>query len=358
MKILYLITKTEIGGAQMHVRDLIKSMVADGHQVALVSFPGGWLENEAKVAGAVFHSNIYFSNSLNPLNLIRSIRRIKKIVQDFSPDLVSLHSSSAGFAGRLAIRGRIPTIFTAHSFAFTKGAPVLRRIFAVMAEKLVALYTSKIICVSNFDRQQALYYRIATPEKIVTIYNGVQEGPANIGPKEDVIVSVGRLAYPKDFALLFEGYKLANTKMRLQIIGDGPDRKNIEEKIQSLGLTDKVELFTDLSPDALRVKLAKAKVFALISKHEGLPLSILEAMSSSLPVIASNVGGIPEEVDEKCGILVANNAQEIARAITTLSKENIQEQMGKSAREKFEQHFTLDQFLEKTKKVYSGLLQQ
>lgn len=353
MKILYLITKSEIGGAQVHVRDLMQSMVKDGHDVALMSYPGGWLTKEAENIGIKFYANQNFSNSLNPLNALKAILNIKKAVKDFSPDLVSIHSSGAGFFGRLAIRGRIPTVFTAHSFAFTDGAQAWRKIIAIVAEKIVARYTNQIICVSDFDRRLALRYRIAESEKLVTIYNGV--GSAGVGgaEREKIILANGRLAYPKDYMLLLEAYKLANLdSFRLEIISDGPDRGKIERKISELNLESRVVLLGNRTQAEVRKKLLQSKVFILISKHEGLPLSILEAMSAGLPVIASSVGGISEEIDCSCGILVVNTKEDIARALVTLSDEITQKQMGEFARQKFEEKFTLDKFLEETKKVY------
>ncbi len=357
MKILYLITKSEIGGAQVHVRELMKHMADDGHELALMSFPGGWLADEAKNLGVKFYSNQNFSNSLNPLNALKAILNIKKVVKDFSPDLVSIHSSGAGFFGRLAIRGRILTVFTAHSFAFTDGAPAWRKIIAIVAEKIVARYTNKIICVSDFDRRLAIRYRIAKPEKVVTIYNGVGSAGVVDTERENIVLANGRLAYPKDYMLLLEAYQLANLdSFRLEIISDGPDRGKIERKISELNLESRVALLGNQTQAEVRKKLLKSKVFILISKHEGLPLSILEAMSAGLPVVASNVGGISEEIDGSCGILVVNTKEDIARALITLSDEIKQKQMGESARQKFEEKFTLDKFLEATKKVYQELV--
>lgn len=356
MRILYLITKSEIGGAQVHVRDLMKSMVREGHSVALMSFPGGFLEDETKNLGVKFYSNSNFSNSFNPLNAIYAILNIRKAVKDFFPDLVSMHSSGASFLGRLAIRGKVPTIFTAHGFAFTDGASIFRKMVAIIAEKIVAKYTDKIICVSDFDRKLALKYRTTPAEKLVTIYNGVESTVLNYASRENIIIANGRLAYPKDYRLLLEAYKSVNLgDMRLEIIGDGPDRQIVESKIIELGLVGKVSLLGNLTQRAVREKLSQSKVFVLISKHEGFPLSILEAMSAGLPVIASRVGGIPEEVDSACGILVSNTKEDIAQALITLSSESKQKQMGESARKKFEEKFTLDRFLEATKKVYNGL---
>lgn len=357
MRILYTITKSEIGGAQVHVMQLAKYMKDTGHAVAVVSYPGGWLENEATKLGIRFYPNLYFGNSFNLFRIVKSISFIKKIISEFNPDLVHTHSSFAGIITRFAIKNKIPTIFTAHSFAFTDGASLFRKVIAPISERFASQYTSKIICVSEFDRRLALRYRIAPSEKLITIHNGASRNIFPESKRENIILANGRLAYPKEYLLLLEAYKLSDTDMRLEIISDGPDRPTIEAKISELNLGGKVILLGDLSSrEAVQKKLSTASLFIHISKHEGMPLAILEAMSAGLPVIASNVGGIPEEIDSSCGILVGNTEKEIAAAIERLSHPEAQNMMGVAARKKFEREFTLEQFLQKTLVVYETLV--
>lgn len=356
MRILYTITKSEIGGAQVHVMQLAKHMKDSGNAVAIVSQPGGWLENEATKLGIRFYNNPYFANSFNPFRIKKSFSLIKKIVSEFNPDIVHTHSSFAGIITRLAIKNKIPTIFTAHSWAFTDGASLFRKIIAPISERFASQYTSKIICVSKFDRELALQYRIASSEKITVIYNGVSETLLNTS-KEKNIVSVGRLAYPKDFVLLLQAYMASGSSLKFEIIGKGPDKRIIEEEIVRLGLVGRVTIRSDFNgPEDVRKELAKASIFILISKHEGLPITILEAMSAGLPIIASNVGGISEEIDETCGILVENNVEEICTAIKLLSETDKQKQMGESARRRYEEKFSLEKFLHETESVYISLV--
>ena len=356
MKILYTITKSEIGGAPVHVAHLAKSMKDRGHAVAISAYPGGWLEYEATKLGIRFYPNIYFANSFNPIKILKSLFFIKKIYNEFSPDIVHCHSSFAGVITRLAIRLKKPTIFTAHSFAFTDGASFFRKIIGILIEKIMSSYASKIICVSHYDKKLALKYKITKPEKLVVIHNGVVNNNFTPEVKQNSIITIGRLAYPKDYMLLLEAYKLSNTDMNLKIISDGPLRPKIEQKILDLNLKDKVVLLGDLSDQQEVFKeLSLSKFFILISKHEGLPMSILEAMSSGLPVIASNVGGISEQIDQTCGVLVNNKKEDISRAIEYLSNENLQNTMGQMAKKRFEEMFNLDKFVLETERVYISL---
>ncbi len=353
MRILYSITKGEIGGAQVHVLQLAKFMKDSGHAAAIMSASNSWLEWEATRLGIRFYPNNYFSNSFNPFRILKSFSHVKKIVSEFSPDVVHAHSSFAGIVTRLAVRNKVPTIFTAHSFAFTDGASIFRRLIAPLSERIAARYTKKIICVSEYDRQLALRYKIAPAEKLITIHNGVEGVKGSSIEKERIFICVGRLAYPKEYILLVEAF--ASTRLsdsKLVIVGDGPDKGKIKTKIKRLKLEDRVILLGELSPVEVAEEMQKAACFVLISKHEGLPMTILEAMSAGLPVIASNVGGIPEEIDKSCGILVQNTQEDIANALQTLSNPFIQKEMGEAAKKKFEDNFTLEKFLQATEKVY------
>lgn len=365
MKILYLITKSEIGGAQVHVLDLMKHMKEKGHEVGLMSFPGGWLEEEAKKIGVSFFSNKYFSNAYSPLNVLRSVLIIKKTIKIFGPNLVHCHSSGAGFFGRLAIMGKIPTIFTAHSWAFTEGTPFLRKVIAIIAEKIVSTFTSKIICVSEFDKRMALKYNIASSSKLVRIYNAVpkikiEEKQKNLDKETLDILSVGRFAYPKRFDLLIESIKnLPNemlNKISLNIIGFGEEKENLNNLVKRNKLEKNV-FIKQMSFEDLKNKISDFDIFILISKHEGLPITILEAMSAGLPVIASNVGGIPEEIDSSCGILVENNKRDISEAIIKLAEDiELRKNMGEKSKERIKNNFSFDRFLSDTESVYEEAL--
>ncbi len=360
MKILYLITKSEIGGAQTHVLSLLKYMKEKGHTVGLMSFSGGWLETELKNIGVKFYSNKYFSNSFNPLNVLRGILVVKDAVEDFNPDIVHCHSSGAGFVGRMAIGNKIPTIFTAHSWAFTEGSPFFRKVIAIIAEKFVSRYTTKIICVSEFDKNLAIKYNIAPEEKLNTIYNGVSEINFIEEKRESSVInflSVGRFAYPKRFDLLIESVGILPkdilNKIRLNIVGFGPGKDNLLQLISKYNLEKSVYLLDKQSPGQLSKTVYASDVFVLLSNHEGFPMTILEAMSAGLPVIASNVGGIPEEIDLSCGILVKNNKKEISTAILKLVENaELRKSMAEKSIEKIKNNFSFEKFLRETENVY------
>lgn len=357
MKIFYVITKSEVGGAQMHVRQLVEHMITTGHTVSVMSTPGGWLADECAKLGATFYPNPYFANTLNPIRLLKAKKLIKKTVDMLSPDIIHCHSSFAGILTRLVVRGKTPTIFTAHSWAFTDGTKPFRKIVAPIAERFVARYTSKIICVSEFDRQLALRYHIAPANKLITIHNGVVFIPEIVRtPHTPVhIVSIGRLAYPKEYGLLVDAFSAVSSGATLTIVGNGPMHAALNAQIRSLGLEQKVSILTDKKPEDIPDVLTVADIFILLSKHEGFPITILEAMSAGLPVIASNVGGIPEAVDATSCILVG--IEQVRQALQQLVTDaSLREQMGSAGRERATKLFSLDAFLVKTLAVYNATL--
>jgi len=273
MKILYLITKSEAGGAQTHVYQLGKYFIEKGDQVAIMSYPGGWLEQEIKNTEIEFYPNKYFSNIPNPFTILKAMKEIKKAVKDFNPNLIACHSTAAGFLGRLSIKNKIPTIFTAHGWAFTKGTPFLRKSIAILIEKIAGKFCSKIICVSDFDKSLVLKYKIVPINKVEVVHNGVSI--QNIQDSQNSklsIVFIGRLAKPKDPLLLFKAFNSLSSELKnrasISIIGDGPKLKQLKEFIEETKLQG-VNLLGSMPRTKVFEILKKSNIFVLISDWEG-----------------------------------------------------------------------------------------
>lgn len=368
MKIFYLITKSEIGGAQVNVYQLSKYFIEKGGVVAVMAYPGGWLEFKVKKMGGKFYPNRYLSNSPNPIKALKAIGEIKRAIQDFKPDLIGCHSTAAGFLGRIAIRNKIPIIFTAHGWGFSEGAGALRRMILMTAEKLVARYCWKIICVSEYDRQLALKYRIATEEKLITIHNGVEKERNNADNKQKdaniisgrgiKIVFVGRLTEPKDPILLLRAFneleKELKDKAEVLIIGEGEKRKELERFIKNNELSEKVKLLGSLPREKVFETLIGADIFVLTSNWEGFPITILEAMSCSLPIIATDVGGVKEVVNNEVGFLIKRSDKQGFKnaLIQLIESPDLRFKMGKNAKERVEKEFSLERMLGETEIVY------
>ena len=145
---------------------------------------------------------------------------------------------------------------------------------------------------------------------------------------------------------------------RAVIVGDGPERQSIDGLIESAGLRDRVELLGER--DDVRDVLSHADLFVLSSRSEAMPMSILEAMAAGLPVVASNVGGVPEVVvDDQTGLLVPpGNAAALASAIERLlGDRELRIEFGARGLERARTTFSLDRFRADHLRAYRALLE-
>ena len=364
MKILYLVTSSGVGGVSTHISQLSRHFKDKGWEIAVMSRPGGWLEEDVKKIGIKFYPNSYFSNFPNPFAWLKAKKEIEKVVSNFEPDLISCHSTVAGFLTRIAVKNKILTIFTAHGWGFTMGVPFFRKIPVILVEKYISRFCSKIICVSDYDKNIALKYKIASLEKLTVVHNGVEiKEPQilNLKPQEEKIrmVFVGRLAKQKDPLLFLEAISELEQglkeKLEVSIVGEGPKRKKLENFIKKNNL--KIKLLGELKRERVFEVLKQNHVFVLISKWEGFPRTILEAMTCGLAIIASDVGGTREAVDKSCGILVERGDKEGVKNAIQCLLENPQkiENMAKNAQNRVREKFSLEKMFKETEKVYLSI---
>lgn len=360
MKILYLITKSEVGGAQIHVADLCHYFKEKGNEVTVMSRSGGWLEEECKKIGIDFVINKFFSNSANPINIFKAINEIRKFVNEFKPDIIHCHSSAAAFFGRMAVRGKIRTIYTAHGWGFNLGMKPWIKYPVLFLEKICANYTDTYICVAEFVKKLGLKYNLAPENKFKVIYNGVAIVPqiGSLKSKGDNVnlVFIGRLAEPKKPELTIEAISLlpeeVKNRIKFTIIGDGPKRKMLKKMIDKIKVNVDFKIFTH---EQAMADLEREDIFVFVSVWEGFPYTILEAMSRGLPVIASDVGGISEVINETTGILVENEVGQVREAILKLiDNKDKRKEMGEKGRETVQRNFTKDKMFKKIEEIYKG----
>jgi len=370
MRILYVITAAEWGGAPLHVLQLMEYMVKQGHEVGLVAAPEPRLMTGAKALGVKVFPNPHFVRPVRPWKDFRALWPIFRAMRAFKPDLVHAHSTKAGYAARLACAVlRKPIIFTAHGWAFTEGRSLWKRRLLAGVERLAAQVTAKIICVSEHDRELAVQWNVAKPGKLAVVHNGIDPRPflegggaplrEELGLEGSVVLTfVGRLAPPKDPLTLLEAVKTL-PKGVLLVVGDGELKPPVEEYVREHGLEEKVRLLGERS-DVLRI-LASSDVFVLSSRWEGLPYTIIEAMMARLPVVSTRVGGVPELVEDGVtGFLVpAEDPPALAEALQTLLDDpELRRRMGEAGREKALREFTLDRMLRETERTYEEVVRK
>lgn len=362
MRIFYIITRGDvIGGANVHLLDLASGMKELGHQVKVAAGGEGAFSNKVKNAGIDYISLKFMRRDIDFFNDIKSLWELGKIIKKNRPDVVHVHSSKAGILGRLVCKVlNVPVIFTVHGWAFTEGVAHKKRILYIFVEKFMSFFSGHIITVSDYDRELALKNKVVSSSTMITIHNGVKDRSSskNYSNNKRRLIMVARFDYPKDQEFLLRSLALLkDDDWSLEFVGDGPLLDSAKQVAENLGLSDCVT-FSGTCDDVPE-RLAAADIFLLISNWEALPLSVIEAMASSLPVIASNVGGIKELVeDQNSGLLVAKGDHTAtAMAIRQLlHSPELREKMGKAGRKRYENGFTYQVMLQKTCALYSRVI--
>ncbi|GGN00202.1 hypothetical protein GCM10007092_12790 [Thermus composti] len=269
MRILYLITRAEPGGAQVHLLELLKAFRDRAELHLGVGLDrDGFLVEEARALGVEVHLLKHLVQPVRPGRDLLGFWEVRDLVAKVRPHLVHAHSSKAGVLGRLAARSLgVKSVFTAHGWAFTDGVGPGRKALALALERLAGRVGDLVLAVSEYDRALALRYRVVPPERVRVVWNGVPDTPLRADPARHPprLVMVARFAPQKDHALLLRALAgLKNLPWTLDLVGEGALLPEIQALSETLGLSGRVR-FLGKRRDVDRV-LAEAQVFVLASR--------------------------------------------------------------------------------------------
>jgi glycosyltransferase involved in cell wall biosynthesis len=307
-RVLHVSQPTEAGVARV-VRHLVADQVRTGWEVVAACPPTGPLSVEVAAAGARV---LAWPATREPgPDSGQETLRLRRLVESVGADIVHLHSAKAGLAGRLAIRGRRPTVYQPHAWSFW-AATGWRRAGSLAWERYGARWTDRLVCVSEREKEEAERLRI--PAEGVVVPNGVdvgwfpaQDAAARAGARATLgldrvptAVCVGRLCRQKGQDLLVRAWPRVTAAVpdaRLVLVGDGPDRT-----VLAADAPPSVLLAGDV--EDTRSWYAAADVVVLPSRWEGLALVLLEAMASARSVVTTDVGGAREALPHDGGAVV------------------------------------------------------
>jgi glycosyltransferase involved in cell wall biosynthesis len=349
-RVFVLVTLGEVGGAQGYVASLLPALAGE-YEVIVGAHGGAFVREAAERAGVEFVHLEHLRRPVSPWRDLRGFAELYRLLRRHRPDVLHASSSKAGVIGRLAAAAaRVPVrVFTVHGWAFSAHSGAASALYR-WADRVAGRATTATVCVSQRERADGLSARTCRPDRTVVIPNAVDVDAYPQAPLErDVprLISVGRLAAPKDWSTLLSALTELEpeTFAELVIVGDGPDRERVEDEVSRSSLSGRVRLLGER--DDVTGLLADADVFVLASRSEGLPLSVIEAMAAGVPVVASDVGGLRELVrDAETGVLVRpGDPAALADALRPLLADiELRRRLGSAGRERAKASFDLSGF--------------
>ncbi|MEU5362980.1 glycosyltransferase family 4 protein [Streptomyces sp. NPDC005925] len=299
------LTQPVDGGVARVVTDLTRAQLAAGLRVA-VACPDGPRATALRALGADV-STWEATRSPGPA-LAGEVRRLARIVRDVRPDLVHAHSAKAGLAGRLVVRGRIPTVFQPHAWSFEAVDGAVAALAAGW-ERWGARWAGRVVCVSEAERRRGV--RAGVRARWSVVPNGIDPAGfwpepaesargrlplvAGLGPRAPLVVCVGRLCRQKGQDVLLRAWPAVLGQVpgaRLVLVGDGPDRARLTARAPA-GSVLFAGPVTDPAPWYRAADLVVAP-----SRWEGMALAPLEAMACERPVVVTDVDGAGESLPD------------------------------------------------------------
>lgn len=333
IRILHIITKLAVGGAQLNTLISTREIDRMGYRSDILTGPERPTEGDLFRLGEEWGLNIitipHLKRNISPLSDLLALLEIRKVIRDGNYSIVHTHGSKARFLGRIAASHfpGVRTVQTAHGWPFYDSMGTYRKYLYIGLEKIGFDRAHINICVSPRDREKALKYGIGHFDDYRIIRSGVEFGEfrlargkgdgarKELGIQRDtpVVGSVMRFC-PEKAPDIFVGVARRVLKERpdtvFVLVGDGPLFRRTKRLIASLGLGDSFILTG--SRDDVKDILPAFDVFLITSRTEGLPRALLESLAAGVPVVSTDVGGIPEllrngrngilcgEGDEKC----------------------------------------------------------
>ena len=368
-KVLLIITKANLGGAQRYVYDIARSLPNDSYEVAVATGQAGWLHRVCTDAGIRVVSLPSLERNFALFKDAAAFSALISFFQQERPDVVHLNSSKAGGLRALAARlaGVKRVIFTAHGWAFNEKRPVWQKLLIRLIAWVTVLLSTRTICVSEAVRRDIARMPFIE-EKLAVIPLGIEpfdllprtEARAFLASKNPALrissVWVGTIAElhtSKGLDLGIRAWKELPQTQDAQwvIVGGGEE----EARLKHLAQNDPRILFAGFVEDARRY-LSAFDVFFLPSRAEAFGGVLLEAGTAGLPVIANRAGGIPEVIaDKESGRLVSmDKPKDTVRVLQELVENtDLRMRYGNAHKRRVEEVFPLSAMVRETKAIYA-----
>ena len=387
MKIVHIITRLIIGGAQENTLITCNVLAERGHEVTLItgpaSGPEGQLFNQADKGK---YKVIVVDELIRAIHLwkdFQSYVKIKKLLKHLDPDVVHTHSAKAGILGRFAgssfknKRGTRPVVVHGiHGLSFHDYQSKWLNKFYIMIEKAAAKRTDFFVTVADAMTRKSLAAGIGRPDQYITAYSAIEEDDflkpicenrlkqfrEKYGISEDavVLVTIARIFMLKGHDYIIESAKQLTKTFENAVwifVGDGNLSDNFKKQVQQLGLDDKIK-FTDLLPPKdIPLAIQSSDILVHCSLREGLARTLPQAMLCGRPAISFDIDGAKEVVNSSTGRLVEpeNISQLIEACAELIENKDLRETLGLAGRDAVTKKFAPATMVDTIETIYKKL---
>jgi glycosyltransferase involved in cell wall biosynthesis len=378
MRIVHIITRLIVGGAQENTLLSCIHQHARGHEVTLITGPPigpeGSLLDRARSTG--FNVEVFdeMRRSILPRKDWTTYKRLIARLKEIQPDVVHTHSSKAGIIGRWAAHkaGMPFIVHTIHGLAFTASTSRLANAFYEMLERKTAPMTHKIVCVADAMRDQSLAAKIGTAEQYVTVYSGMETAPflnppvprdqvrreLGLGDEHVVAGTIARLFHLKGHDDLLDIAPAQCEKfpnLRFLWVGDGLLRAAFEKRIEQMNLKDRFILTGLVPPEKIPQLVNAMDILVHPSRREGLARALPQGALAGCPVLTYDIDGNREGlIDGTTGhLLPPFDKQKLADALAGLiGSAELRQKMGSAGREFALNRFDINVMIDELENVY------
>ena len=384
IKILRVIARLNMGGPALHVSYLTAGLRERGYDTTLVAGTLARGEDSMSFVADARDVDVVrideLGREISPLRDLVATLRLARLIRRERPDILHTHTAKAGTVGRVAalLAGRRAPPIVVHTFHghVLRGyfGPLRSGLFRLL-ERWLAARTTALIAVSPQVRDDLVALGVAPPERFVVIrlgieldervsaeQNGRAESRRYLGIASDrfAVGWIGRMTAVKrtdDVLVAFRRLRDDGVDAVLCMVGDGPDRPELERRAHELGVI-RDTLFLGYQEDVAPF-YAAFDALVLPSSNEGTPVSAIEALAAGRPVVATRVGGVPDVVQEgQDGFLVDPGAtDDLADRLARLARDPaLRERMGGAGRERVLPRYAVARLIDDVDRLYRSLL--
>ncbi len=392
MKIVHIITRLILGGAQENTLITCKLLAQRGHDVTLITGPALGPEGELfEQTKNQKYKTIVVDKLRRPICPVYdpiSYFQIKEHLKSIKPDIVHTHSAKAGILGRFAAHSTRETrderretkiVHTIHGLAFHPYQNKWLNKFYIAVEKSAAKRTDFFISVADAMTAQATAAGIGRPEQFTTAYSAIEEDDflqpisdqrkkdfrCKYGVPEDavVLVTIARLFMLKGHKYIIESAKQLSKRFDNAVwlfVGDGNLSDHFKNQICRLGLSEKIKFAGLLPPNQIPLAIASSDILVHCSLREGLARTLPQAMLCAKPAVSFDIDGAREVVNENTGRLIEpKNIEQLTEACAELLDDNdLRDRLGQAGRELVKQKFAPKKMVDTIESVYNKLLEK